>query len=499
MKISDLLKLSTDNLRRRKGRTALTVIGVVVGTCAIVVMISLGIATNRRTDEMLSTWSDLTMIEVYNYSNNPDTPALDDKMIESFKQIKNVTAATPMYHFGNMDARVVAGKKDRYSTWMHPVGMDLQSIIPMGVELVSGEYLNGQAMGAKKIPVMVGEDYAYEFEDTKKSWRSPDRFRWKETDENGNVIKPPFFDINKEKLTMKMIYGYDDQGEPKAQDYELIVVGVMKTDYSKECTTGILMNIADMKRLEEDYKKLTKKAGGGSGGGIGSATVSVGGMGHGPDKVEGYDQVYVKVDEVDHVVQVEQTIKELGYETHSMSQYREDMQKQVASGQMMLGGLAAVSLLVAALNIANTMTMAIYERTKEIGVMKVLGCKLSKIREMFLIESGSIGFIGGVIGCIFSLLISWILNNFTVWMQAIVGWLMQMGVQVDMSSMSFSMGSLFGMGGMGGMEGIGNISDIPPWLLLAALAFATLVGLLSGIAPANRAVKISALEAIRHE
>ena len=58
MKISDLLKLSTDNLRRRKGRTALTVIGVVVGTCAIVVMISLGIATNRRTDEMLSTWSD---------------------------------------------------------------------------------------------------------------------------------------------------------------------------------------------------------------------------------------------------------------------------------------------------------------------------------------------------------------------------------------------------------------------------------------------------------
>ena len=48
MKISDLLKLSTDNLRRRKGRTALTVIGVVVGTCAIVVMISLGIATNRR-------------------------------------------------------------------------------------------------------------------------------------------------------------------------------------------------------------------------------------------------------------------------------------------------------------------------------------------------------------------------------------------------------------------------------------------------------------------
>ena len=61
MKISDLLKLSTDNLRRRKGRTALTVIGVVVGTCAIIVMISLGIAQNQRTDAMLESWSDLTL------------------------------------------------------------------------------------------------------------------------------------------------------------------------------------------------------------------------------------------------------------------------------------------------------------------------------------------------------------------------------------------------------------------------------------------------------
>lgn len=111
MKISDLLKLSTDNLRRRKGRTALTVIGVVVGTCAIVVMISLGIATNRRTDEMLSTWSDLTQIQVFSYSENPDTPALDDKMVAQFKEMENVVAATPLYNFQSMNANVVAGKK----------------------------------------------------------------------------------------------------------------------------------------------------------------------------------------------------------------------------------------------------------------------------------------------------------------------------------------------------------------------------------------------------
>ena len=60
MKISDLLRLSTDNLRRRKGRTALTVIGVVVGTFAIIVMISLGIASNAQNEAMLQSWGDLT-------------------------------------------------------------------------------------------------------------------------------------------------------------------------------------------------------------------------------------------------------------------------------------------------------------------------------------------------------------------------------------------------------------------------------------------------------
>lgn len=119
--------------------------------------------------------------------------------------------------------------------------------------------------------------------------------------------------------------------------------------------------------------------------------------------------------------------------------------------------------------------------------MKVLGCELGNIRRMFLIESGCIGFIGGVIGAVLSLGISAVLNNITVIMALF--------------------GSLTGSGGMGydmgmmGMMGTGStvISVIPPWLVVAALAFATAIGLLSGLAPASRAVKISALEAIRHD
>ena len=65
MKISDEISLSARNLLRRKGRTALTLVGVVIGTCMVVLMISLGIAQNQANDEMIQSWGDLTQIEIY--------------------------------------------------------------------------------------------------------------------------------------------------------------------------------------------------------------------------------------------------------------------------------------------------------------------------------------------------------------------------------------------------------------------------------------------------
>ena len=109
------------------------------------------------------------------------------------------------------------------------------------------------------------------------------------------------------------------------------------------------------------------------------------------------------------------------------------MQKQFAMIQAVLGGIGAVSLLVAAIGIANTMMMSIYERTKEIGVIKVLGCSLKNIRQMFLLEAGFIGLIGGVIGNILSLMMSFVVNK-------VVG---SMGAEMGMTDV---------------------ISYIPPWL-----------------------------------
>lgn len=143
--------------------------------------------------------------------------------------------------------------------------------------------------------------------------------------------------------------------------------------------------------------------------------------------------------------------------------------------QAVLGGIGAMSLLVAALGITNTMVMSIYERTREIGVMKVLGCLLTDIRKLFLWEAGIIGFTGGVVGLLLSILASFLLNRF-----------------------GGDLGGLLG----GGYAPDGTrlpISVIPVWLAVSSVGFATLVGLLSGFYPANRAMKLSALEAIRNE
>ena len=119
--------------------------------------------------------------------------------------------------------------------------------------------------------------------------------------------------------------------------------------------------------------------------------------------------------------------------------------------------------------------------------MKVLGCEVRKIRNMFLVEAGAIGLLGGVIGVALSYAASAVLNNLTT-IAALFGG------KIDLSGLMNSFG-----GGYYGMGTNAAISMIPPWLVLLGLGFSTLVGVLSGLWPAIRATKISALEAIRHE
>lgn len=198
-----------------------------------------------------------------------------------------------------------------------------------------------------------------------------------------------------------------------------------------------------------------------------------------PEWKKGYSGALVKVKDMNRVAEAEAEIKRMGFRTSSMETIRKPMEQEARQKQMMLGGLGAISLFVAALGITNTMIMSISERTREIGVMKSLGCFVRDIRRIFLLEAGCIGLFGGVAGTVFSYAISFIMNM----------------TSKGMSSSSMVMGVM----DTDMADTPSGLSVIPWWLSLFAVLFSIAVGVGAGYYPASKAVKISALEAIKHD
>lgn len=178
-----------------------------------------------------------------------------------------------------------------------------------------------------------------------------------------------------------------------------------------------------------------------------------------------YNSIKVEVDDMANVSDVQTQITNLGYETYAEAEWINSEMDQMNIIQAVLGGIGAVSLFVAAIGITNTMMMSIYERTKEIGIMKVIGCRIRDIQALFLMEAGFIGFIGGIFGVGLSYGLSAVINR-------LVG------------------NSDFG---------IAKISQIPLWLSLTAIIFAIAIGMFSGLLPSIRAMRLSPLAAIRSE
>ncbi len=150
-----------------------------------------------------------------------------------------------------------------------------------------------------------------------------------------------------------------------------------------------IMIMGELRELEKEYKRVNK---------IRDGSDNNNGL--------GYQQVKVKVSDIDSVSQVDQAIN--GVLKPTLWIRCASRCRSRCSSNSFWGSLAAISLLVAAIGITNTMIMSIYERTREIGVMKVLGCRVGNIRAVFLMEAGLIGFGGGLAGV--SLLISKLLN-----------------------------------------------------------------------------------------
>ena len=445
MKTFDLLLTCARNLTRRKFRTFLTVIGVVIGTASIVVMISLGVGISEAQDEMFRNMGDLTIINVMSHGASADA-VLDDSAVEIMQNLPGVLVATPFMRYrpdsGNM--MLTAGRGDRYQSWWEIIGVKPEALALLGYEVAEGENLS--APDGRTIQMLFGNRAAYFFEDTRR--RHPHNMVDSWPDIHGNMADP-FFNPLETPLTLRIIPWEADGRELR---FPVEVVGILESgEFEWEKPMSIITDIENLRRIQQEFERANN-------------------IRRPRGETVAYEDVRVKVDDIRNISDVESMINGMGFQTFSMGQIREEMQRATGQIQMILGILGGVSMFVAAISITNTMIMSVYERTREIGVMKVLGCLVGNIRAMFLIEAGMIGLIGGIAGIAVSYLISFALN---------------------------SLGG--GMGGMLSGMGGARISIIRPDLVLTGLVFATLIGIISGFLPANRAVKISALEAIRTE
>ena len=161
--------------------------------------------------------------------------------------------------------------------------------------------------------------------------------------------------------------------------------------------------------------------------------------------------------------ELERKRRDTNFQVLTASQILEQINQVLGVMQVVLVGIAAISLLVGAIGIMNSMYTSVLERTKDIGIMKAIGARNSAISQIFLIESGLIGLGGGIMGVLLGTGLAFLLGSFS--QQA--GFLL--------------------------------IIKIEPMVLILGLLFAFVICMVSGILPAYQASRLKPVDALRYE
>ena len=439
MKFIDLLRLAMGNLSRRKARVALTAIGVVIGTAAVVILVSLAIGLQKNANEQLYGIGDLTQIQVNpTYGEGPvmvgggggngsvpqQQALLTNFALENLRAIPGVETVIPREYL--MTGGLL--KYQKLESWANIIGIAVSDLDELGLEAIEGSTALGRGN------IVIGAMVANNFYDPKLR--------------PGQEPSPPpqLFDQQIQMISSK----WDEQGVETRKTLNLRVTGIIKETRGESDWT-IYMPLEQIKALNEwaqnrriNYNK------------------------------EGYSQVVVKVANVDQVIDITDQITQMGYQAYTPQSFVQGINNFYVILQVVFGGVGAIALLVAAIGIANTMAMSILERTREIGLMKAVGATNRDVLAIFLGEASGIGFLGGLGG-------------------VIVGWLAGQGINV------LAIVYLANQAGQMGGAPPSVAVYTPLWLPIFALLFSTLIGMFSGLYPALRAATMIPVLALKYE
>lgn len=447
MKVFDLVRLILGNLSRRKARVALTAIGVVIGTAAVVILVSLAIGLQKNANEQLYGIGDLTQIQVMPAYDMPQgggggmvvqvgggggkeggqpQPArlLTNSALDEFRAMPGVASVIPREYL--MTGVLMKYQKLEGSSGI--IGVDAQDLASLGLESTDG----GTELG--RGTVVIGAMVANNFYDPR---------------QRPGQEPPPPPQLYGQQIQL-VVSKYDSQGNEIRKNLSVHVTGVLKETRGESDWT-IYFPLDQIKSLNEwaqgrriNYNK------------------------------EGYSQVVVKVQDVEQVLDISDQITQMGFQAFTPQSFVQGINNFYVILQFIFGGVGAIALLVAAIGIANTMAMSILERTREIGLMKAVGATNRDVLAIFLGEAAGIGFIGGLGG-------------------VIIGWLAGQGINVI---------ALVYLANQAGQQGGAPPSIAvytPFWLPLFALIFSTIIGMISGFYPALRAATMVPVIALKYE
>ncbi len=429
MKLFKYSKLAFNILAHSKVRTWLSVVGIVIGVASVIIIMSLGQGLQQTLEENLG--------------------SLGGDMVTISPGFSGASGMSGGFNRGNIHGRTEENSNSNTNT-------DPKNITNRDVQVLRSISNIAQIQGV----VSKRGDVGYLDETISATVKGINTKVWKnievtklesgrylsQGDKNSVVISNSIAK-DKFKQNIQLNRQVTIEGKP------FRVVGILEESIGFGSSSSIIyMPIETARTTLEDVGKKE----------FGSIEI----------KIKNVDLIDETLEQIETRLMLTRAVNERtkDFTVSSVKALQETISDALGVMTLFLSAIAAISLLVGSVGIANTMFTTVLEKTKEIGIMKSVGARNSDILSIFLLNSGMIGLSGGIIGGIFGVLGS------------------------QLISAVFIRGMM-----MGGRASSGSTVIVTPQIVLLVLGFSVLIGIISGVIPAYRASKMRPVDALRYE
>lgn len=456
IKYIDLIDISVKNLLAKKTRTAITIGGMAIGIGFIVFLISVGYGLEKLVIDRVAKLSQKKLIEaIPAVSTNI---RINDESLINLKEISGVDKMLPIIG--------VAGKVSYQSSNTDIV---VYSVLSDYLKASDIKPIKGKIFDYNELPISYGSiDNINEISNIS-ILGSDDQINniLDSTDTSTNTEDVDQFQEEIKKISLPL----KDKREAIVNETLLNVLGIEtsksigeKFDISFIITGNLLDSGSKIESEIGEYEIIGVISENPMTPIIYVPLVDIKELG-----VDNYSQLEIVVEEQDDLQKVRKQVELLGFKTTSIMDTVVQIEQLFVTIRLFLWIIGLIALSVATLGMVNTLTISLLERTREVGLMKAIGMRSNEVQELFVLESISMGFFGGLNG----LLLGYLGGKF---------------VSTIFSIISIIKG-----------QGIIDIMHVPMNFAVIIIVLSVTVGIITGIYPAVRSGRISPLDALRYE